>query len=85
MTTLVSMVAWAFVGALMGAVYFTSVRWSARFFVAGQTGAAIMSTLVRLLAAAGVFVLLAQLGALPLLFAFGGFLAARTVLVRRTR
>ncbi|HUN76367.1 MAG TPA: ATP synthase subunit I [Steroidobacteraceae bacterium] len=77
----------AALGVIVGRCYFGLLRWSiARYLTAGDgaaQGAAL--ALGRILCAAALLVIPARLGALPLLGAFLGFLAARTWALRTTR
>lgn len=78
--------AWAAGGLLLGAAYFTALRWTVDLFAAGPGRLMpAMLTLGRLAAAALFLVVAARSGALPLLSAFLGFLVARTVALRWAR
>ncbi len=73
-------------GVGFGLVYFALVRKSALLFVAPEGRAlGLALTAGRMAAAACLLWLAARLGALPLLAALGGFLAARAIYLRRHR
>ena len=77
--------AWLTVGALIGSLYFLTLRWNVRRFTVGQSLplAALVTPLVRFALIAGVLAIIAShFGALPLLVATAGILAARTAVVR---
>lgn len=71
-------------GAGLGIVYFSLVHRTVRLQLAGGGSAKVIGlTAVRLGLAVAVFWAVATLGALPLLLALAGFLAARGVIRRR--
>ncbi len=74
----------ALVGFALGAGYFACLRFTVRAYVA-STGlrAVVALTCARLIGAVIVFSIAARFGAGALLAAFGGFLVARTIAVRR--
>lgn len=73
-------------GGVLGAAYFSALDWNVRLYAeAGAGWKALQLHLGRLLGAVAVFAILARMGALPLLAAFAGFLAARTIAVSRHR
>jgi F1F0 ATPase subunit 2 len=71
-------------GALIGAFHFLTLRWNVRMLATGQSlPLALALQLVRLAVIAGALAVIAvHFGALPLLVAAAGVLAARTVIVR---
>lgn len=72
------------IGAALGAIYFTLLRRAVRRHAEGGTAAGFVGlTVVRIGLAVAVFWAVAHAGALPLLLALGGFLAARTLIRRR--
>jgi F1F0 ATPase subunit 2 len=72
------------VGAILGLIHFGSLRWNTRLYLAGGSIAlAFALQLARFAILAGAFILLARLGALPLLSGALGLLAARSYVVRR--
>jgi len=77
--------AWLAAGAGLGTVHFLSLRWNLRMLAAGRALLAVAA--VQLTRFVTVGILLAAItiyfGALPLLAATLGLLAARTVIVRR--
>ena len=72
-------------GFAFGLAYFAMLRRNIAVFLGGGGLAAAGLTVTRLAAAAAVFALAARLGALPLLGALLGFLAARFVALRAGR
>ena len=78
--------AWLAAGAAVGALYFLTLHWNVRMFAAGRSlvlALALALQLARFTAIAGVLAVLAvHFGALPLLVATAGILAARTVILR---
>lgn len=76
--------AWLAAGVAAGALYFLTLRWNVRMFVVGRSPVlALALQLARLAAIGGVLAVIAvQFGALPLLIATAGILAARTVFLR---
>jgi F1F0 ATPase subunit 2 len=76
--------AWLGGGALIGAFYFLTLRWSVSTLVLGR--AWLLATALqfgRFALLAGILVVIAsRLGALPLVLATAGILAARTAAVR---
>jgi N-ATPase, AtpR subunit len=77
--------AWLGGGALIGACYFLMLRRSARMLVLGRAWLLAMALqLGRISLLAGMLAVIAsRFGALPLVFATAGILAARTAAVRR--
>ena len=75
---------WLAVGALLGALYFLTLRWNVRRFVAGQSlPLVLVNQLVRFAVIAGGLAIIAkQFGALPLLVATAGILTTRAAIVR---
>jgi F1F0 ATPase subunit 2 len=71
-------------GALIGAFHFLALRWNVRMFAAGQSlPLALALQLVRFAAIGAVLAgIAAHFGALPLLAATGGILAARRTVAR---
>ncbi len=76
--------AWFVLGALIGALHFLTLRWNARLFASGQSLRLALGTqLVRFALVAGALAVIAiHFGALPLLIAAAGILAARTAVVQ---
>jgi F1F0 ATPase subunit 2 len=78
--------AWLAAGAAVGALYFLTLHWNVRKFAAGRSpvlALALALQLARFAALAGVLAVVAvHFGALPLLVATAGILAARTVFLR---
>ena len=76
--------AWLVVGTLLGALYFLTLRWNVQTFMVGKSlPAALFIQLVRFSVLAGGLVIISkQFGALPLLVATAGIVAARTAIVR---
>ena len=76
--------AWLTVGALIGSLYFLTLRWNVRRVTVGQSPPlALVTPLVRFALIAGVLAIIAShFGALPLLVATAGILATRTAVVR---
>jgi F1F0 ATPase subunit 2 len=76
--------AWLGVGTVIGAFHFLSLRWNLRHFEAGQSLLlAFAIQLARLaLIAVALGVIASQFGALPLLVATAGILAARPAILR---
>lgn len=71
-------------GAVLGAVYFQLVHRTVTLQLQGSGSAAVIGlTVLRIALAVVVFWVVAQFGALPLLLALLGFLAARSVVRRR--
>jgi F1F0 ATPase subunit 2 len=79
-----SMGAWLTVGALIGSLYFLTLRWNVRMFTIGQSlPLALVTQLVRFALIADVLAIItSHFGALPLLVATAGILATRTAVVR---
>ncbi len=77
----------AVAGVILGRCYFGVLRWSVARYTTGRTDTLQSAALAlgRMLCAAGLLAIAARLGALPLLAAFLGFLAARTSAVRAAR
>jgi len=76
--------AWLTVGALIGSLYFLTLRWNVRRFTVGQSlPPALVTPLVRFALIAGVLAIIASyFGVLPLLVVTAGILATRTAIVR---
>jgi F1F0 ATPase subunit 2 len=75
---------WLAMGALVGAFHFLTLRTSARMLATGSSlPAAVAVHLIRFAITAGVLVLIARHGALPLLAATLGIIASRTAVLRR--
>jgi len=76
--------AWLAVGALIGAFHFMTLRWNVHMFAFGESPLlASLSQLVRFaLVACLLAVIAGQFGALPLLAAAAGILAARSAVLR---
>jgi F1F0 ATPase subunit 2 len=76
--------AWLAAGALIGVFHFMTLRWNVQMFaVGGSLVLASLSQLVRFALVACLLVVIArQFGALPLLAAAAGILAARSVVLR---
>jgi len=72
-------------GITAGLLHFLLLRWNTRLFVAGGALRAIGLQGLRLAALAGVLLLVARLGAMPLLLTALGVMIARQIVVRRTR
>jgi F1F0 ATPase subunit 2 len=74
-------------GVLFGRCYFAALRWSVARHVAGHSSAlqGLALAAIRVLCAAALFALAARLGALALLTAFLGFIAARSWALRGAR
>jgi N-ATPase, AtpR subunit len=75
--------AWLAIGGLVGAFHFLTLRRSARMLATGSSlSVGLVLHLIRFPVIAGVLVLVAQYGALPLLAAMLGILAARSAVLR---
>ncbi len=76
--------AWLATGVLIGTCNFLTLRWNVRMLAVGQSLATALATqLVRFALIAGVLAAIAgHFGALPLLLATAGILAARTAVLR---
>ncbi len=76
--------AWLAVGALIGAFHFMTLRWNVQMFaVGGSLLLASLGQLVRFALVAGLLAVVAsQFGALPLLAATAGIMAARSTVIR---
>jgi len=76
--------AWIAVGAFIGAFHFLTLRWNVRMLTIGQSfRSALAAQLARFAVAAGALAVVARYsGALPLLAATAGILAARTAVLR---
>lgn len=76
--------AWLAAGGAAGALYFLTLRWNVRLFAVGRSPVlALALQLARFAAIGGLLaVIAAHFGALPLLVATSGILAARTVFLR---
>lgn len=77
--------AWLGAGAVIGALYFLTLRWNVQAFASRQSLLApIGIQAARFALLAGMLaVIVIQFGALPLLLAALGILVARTILIRR--
>lgn len=72
------------VGLCQGAVHLALLEAGARrYIVAASWGETLLLSLARLAVTGGLFWLVAQIGALPLLAALGGFLLARSIVLAR--
>jgi hypothetical protein len=78
-------IAWLAAGAAIGTFFFLTLRWNVQMLAAGRPLLPVIT--IQLARLAGVGVLLAAIaiyfGALPLIAATAGILAARMALVRR--
>ena len=76
--------AWLAVGTTIGALYFLTLRWNVRLFVAGRSPPlALVTQLVRfIVVAGGLAVISRQFGALPLLLTAAGIVFTRNAVVR---
>jgi F1F0 ATPase subunit 2 len=75
--------AWLAMGALVGTFHFVTLRRSARMLATGSSlSAGLALHLIRFPIIAGTLVFSARYGALPLLAAMFGILAARTAVLR---
>jgi F1F0 ATPase subunit 2 len=73
---------WLAAGALIGAFHFLTLRTSARMLAAGSSlPAALALHLTRFVVITGALTVIARYGALPLLAAMLGLLAARTAVI----
>lgn len=81
---LLSVGAWLVAGTAIGALYFLTLRGNAAMFAAGRSPVlALAMQIARFMGIAGVLAVVAiHFGALPLLVATVGILAARTVIIR---
>ena len=68
-----------------GLLHFLLLRWNARLFFTEGALHAIGVQVLRLAALAGVLLLAARLGAMPLLLTALGVMIARQIVVRRTQ
>ncbi len=83
---LFQIIAWFAAGAALGAVFlFLLSRTVAAVQIPGARLSAVAYAVLRFALAAGVLILAAQQGALPLLAALAGFLVTRFVVIRRVR
>jgi len=84
---LVLVAALAASGVLAGRCYFAALRWAVARYAAGRLSMAqgVVLALARLACAAALLGLAARLGALALLVAFLGFIAARAWALRSAR
>ena len=72
------------IGALVGAGYFSALRWNVELYVRGRfAGKAVFAHLVRLLMIAGAFTLCARQGAPALIASLIGFQLARVLVVNK--
>ena len=76
---------WLAAGTVIGAAHFLSLRWNLRMLAAGRSVLPAAAVQLARFAALGIAlaVIVRTFGALPLLAATLGILAARTVIVRR--
>jgi hypothetical protein len=73
-------------GGIFGLVYFAALRRTTALLAAGAGWSGPLAlTLARILGALAFLTLAARLGAVPLLAAFAGFLAARAITLRFAR
>ena len=72
-------------GVAAGLLHFLLLRWNTRLFITTGVPRAIGIQALRLVALAGVLLLAARLGAMPLLLTALGVLIARQIVVRRTQ
>lgn len=72
------------VGVVLGLAYFNLLRWNLRLYFVAPARAIGLQAL-RLAALAAVFVLLARLGAWPLLLALAGVMIGRGLVLHRVR
>ena len=74
------------IGMALGVAHFCGLRRDTRMYlVRGLCGGVVAAHAVRLLATAAAFLFIARSGAIPLLAALAGFLAARFAVVARMR
>ncbi|MEZ5833665.1 MAG: ATP synthase subunit I [Dongiaceae bacterium] len=84
--TLLAAAAAAAAGLGIGLAYFRLMRWTVASVTARQGWLLpVTLTVARVACAVAVFAVLAKLGAIPLLVAFAGFLAARKISVGAAR
>jgi F1F0 ATPase subunit 2 len=76
--------AWLAIGAAIGALHFLTLRWNARIFSVDRSLVLALATqLIRFALIAGILGVIARhFGAIPLLIATAGILAARTATIR---
>ena len=76
--------AWLMVGALIGAFHFLTLRWNVRMLAPGRPLPLVLAiALVRLAIIAGALgVVAGRFGALPLIVATAGIVAARTAVIK---
>jgi F1F0 ATPase subunit 2 len=72
-------------GIAAGLLHFLLLRWNTRLFITAGALRAIGVQALRLAALAGVLVLAARLGAMPLLLTALGVMIARQIVVSRTQ
>ena len=72
-------------GAAAGLLHFLLLRWNTRLFITAGVARALRIQALRLIALAGVLLVAARLGAMPLLLTAVGVLSARPIVVRRTQ
>ena len=86
MTMLVANAQFLFVGAALGALHFEALGWNVSLFAAPRARWMAVGVLIgRITITTVAFVLLARLGALPLILAAAGFVAIRPVFVHPER
>jgi hypothetical protein len=75
---------WLAAGAVIGGVFFLTLRWNVRMLAAGRAMLPVIAVQLTRLAAIGVALtaIAVYFGALPLLAAGAGILLARTAMVR---
>ena len=75
---------WLAAGAVIGGVFFLTLRWNVRMLAAGRAALPVIAVQLTRLAAIGVALtaIAVYFGALPLLAAGAGILLARTAMVR---
>lgn len=83
--TLILIVIFAAVGALLGAAYFIALGWNVQLYTGGSGKKALLLHLLRIFGAVALFTLCARAGAAPLLSSFVAFLIARMVVLNRNR
>jgi len=72
-------------GAGLGAAHFGSLWWSVVLIRGGRVGLGVAVQSLRFIVLAAALVVIARLGAGPLIAAAAGLVAARALLLRRTR
>lgn len=82
-SVVLTVVAMALAGLLVGLVYFAALHHTVRRFTGGGWLAPVLLTLGRIALVVVLLIVAARLGALTLLAAFAGFVVARAIAVRR--